>query len=460
MRKLAILLADDEPSIRLTVSDALCDAGHETVVAADGAEALARLGNRDFDLVVTDVRMPKANGLAVFEAARKAPGGTDVILMTAYAEVQDAVDALKAGASDYMTKPFDIDELILRVERIAERRELEHQLQEARAELEAAGASAQIIGRAPSMRRLLDRIQTMGGTEFPVLITGESGTGKELVARALHDASPRVHRPFVAVNCAAFPETLLEAELFGHAEGAFTGAVRERAGRFVTARGGTLLLDEVAEIPITAQAKLLRVLQEGVVEPLGSDRSVAVDVRILAATHRDLLERIKQGAFREDLYYRLNVLDLNVPPLRERKGDLPALIEHFMLRRTQGGEPPAITPAAWAVLSQYNYPGNVRELQHAIERAMVLSRGTIVDVDGLPEVMSGQARAPGTEASGEFLPLSVATKAFERQYLVRALRRVDGKKTQAAELLGISRKNLWEKLKGHGIESSDAERER
>jgi DNA-binding NtrC family response regulator len=460
---LEILLVDDEPSIRLTVGDALRQAGHAVTLASDGEEALAILAERVFDCVVSDIRLPKANGLDIFRRAKQLAPQTDVILMTAYAAVSDAVSALKEGANDYLTKPFDVDELKLRLDRIMERRRLEAELRDARRELATRQATSSIIGRSPPMLRLIERIETIAGSEAPVLITGESGTGKELAAKSIHQLSSRRDRPFVAVNCAAFPETLLEAELFGHERGAFTGAVKAREGRFKAADGGTLFLDEIAEISPMAQAKLLRVLQEGTIEPLGQNRAVSVDVRVVSATHRNLKERIRDGSFREDLYYRLHVLDLAIPPLRDRRGDMPLLVEYFVRRRLGGRSAPDISPRAWAALTEYRWPGNVRELEHAIERALVLSRGQEIDLDHLPEDVAGD-RASTREAPREegqhIRPLSIAIKAFEREYLLRALAASGGRKTAAADILGISRKNLWEKLRAHGVDDVQAELDR
>jgi DNA-binding NtrC family response regulator len=315
-------------------------------------------------------------------------------------------------------------------------------------------AGAPIIGHTPGMQQLIERINTVAQSDAPVLIRGESGTGKELIAHTLHARSPRKNAPFVAVNCAAFPEALIEAELFGHERGAFTGAVRKREGRFKAADGGTLLLDEVAEIPLPVQAKLLRVLEEGVIEPLGTNTSVPVNVRIVSATHRDLKELIAQGKFREDLYFRINVLDLNIPPLRERRADMPLLMAHFLRRYYPGRVPPSIAPRAWASLMEYPFPGNVREFAHAIERAVVLSHGSEIDLEHLPADIVGSA-VPPSPSDASFRPLGVAMKEFEKQYLQRALRLATGGKGHAAELLGISRKNLWEKLKAHGITTDD-----
>ena len=443
---LDILLVEDEPSLRLSLGDAMRAAGHRVRTAADGSEALSLLDAHVFDLVVTDLRLPKANGLTVFRRLRHEAPATDVILMTAFGTVAEAVAALKEGATDFLTKPFDVDQLLHVVARLDKQRLLQRELERAKTELAARGESP-IVGRSPSMTRLFERIETFAANDAPVLVFGESGTGKELVARTLHDRGPRRDKPFVAVNCAAFPETLLEAELFGHERGAFTGAVRKRDGRFKAAHGGTLFLDEIAEIPLPAQAKLLRVLQENTIEPLGTNQAIPVDVRIVAATHRNLQERIAAGLFREDLFYRLNVLDVTIPPLRERRSDLPLLVEHFLRKFAPGEQAPPISARAWAALSEYPFPGNVRELEHAIQHAVVLSRGAEIDLHHFPPAIVGTS-ATGPAAGG-LRPLADAVREFEKEYLERALRATSGRKGEAAELLGISRKNLWEKLKAH-----------
>ena len=458
MTTLEILVADDEPSILLTVADALEDLGHRVHRAADGGEATKYLDSQSYDLVVTDIRMPKVDGLTLFKRLRTQNPTTDVILMTAYAAVSDAVEAMKEGAYDYLTKPFDIEEIKLRVTRICEKRNLEKELTTVRALLATRDPDRIIIGRSAPMIRLHDLIETIAVSDAPVLITGESGTGKELVAKTLHKLSPRSEKAFVAVNCAAFPETLLEAELFGHERGAFTGAVKSREGRFKAAHGGTLFLDEIAEIPPMAQAKLLRVLQEGIIEPLGTNQPTEVDVHLVSATHRNLKQRIKDGLFREDLFYRLNVLDVPIPPLRERHGDLPLLVEYFLNRLTPGGQTaPSIAPRAWAALSEYHFPGNVRELEHAVQRAVVLSRGHEIDLHHLPEDIAGiptLKEVDSAQPREHIRPLAQALKEFEQTYLQRALDEAEGKKAKAAELLGISRKNLWEKLRAHELSDS------
>jgi DNA-binding NtrC family response regulator len=448
---LSLLLVEDERDLRALLDGALRHAGHRVTAVADGAQALELVLSRVFDVVVCDVRLPKMDGITLFRRIRLESPATDVILVTGYAAVAEAVSALKSGASDYLTKPLDLDELVVRLERIAEQRALRRELDDSRARL--SNHDAGIIGCSPAIVRLHELVDTIAGSDAPVLITGESGTGKELVARTLHERGARRAGPFVAVNCAAFPDTLIEAELFGHERGAFTGAIKRRDGRFKAADGGTVLLDEVAELPLQAQAKLLRVLQEGTIEPLGTNTTLRVDVRVISATHRNLKERIAAGLFREDLYYRLMVLDVEIPPLRERRSDVPLLLQHFLQRFAPvGQQPPSISPAALAVLSHYPYPGNVRELAHAVEHAIVLSRGrSEIGIEHLPSHLVGTPSTSADLASSDLRPLGVALREFEREYLVRALERVGGKRTRAAELLGISRKNLWEKIRAHGI---------
>jgi len=461
---LDILLIDDEPDLRLVLEETLREADHRVTVAHDGAEGLQHVTSKLFDVVICDVRLPKIDGLTLFRRIRQEAPTTDVILMTAYAEVSDAVAALKQGAFDYLTKPFDIDELLLQLQRISEHRAMRRELEQARVELSGRKPEVALIGQSPPMRRVEGLIQMVAGSEAPVLVTGESGTGKELVARLLHERSVRHDKPFVVVNCGALTETLIEAELFGHERGAFTGAVKKREGRFKAADGGTVFLDEIAELPLSAQTKLLRVLQEGTFEPLGTNTTVRVDVRVISATHRNLKERIAAGVFREDLYYRVNVIEIALPSLRERPGDLSLLVQYFLHRFTPKGRPtPTVSPAAWAALSQYQYPGNVRELSHAIEHAVVLSGGGEMGVQHLPASMVATTLPvgrPGSADGGaapEIRPLTVALREFEREYLVRAMGQAAGKRIRAAEMLGISRKSLWEKLRLHGISDAEAE---
>ena len=440
--------------MRELLHEQLREVGYWVQTAADGEEGMDHLMRRIFDVVICDVRLPKLDGLKLLRHIRKETPSTEVILMTAYADVSQAVSALKEGAYDYLTKPFDVDELLVQTRRIAENKLLRRELETARGEL--TNRKTPLLGESPAMKRVLKLITMVAHSDAPVLIRGESGTGKEVAARLIHDECARRDKPFVAVNCGALAENLVEAELFGHERGAFTGAVNRRDGRFKAADGGVLFLDEIAELPAAAQTKLLRVLQEGTFEPLGTNTPVRVNVRIISATHRNLAERVKAGIFREDLFYRVNVIEIQLPPLRERPGDLPLLLHHFVERLTaKGAAPPTITPAAWATLVHYPFPGNVRELSHAIEHAMVLSGGKEIDVRHLPPAMvdnrtsveSGSTLAHANRVR----PLQVALHEFEQEYLQRALKVAEGKRTKAAALLGISRKTLWEKLRDIGL---------
>ena len=450
---LEILLVDDEPELRDLLEEQLGKHGHHVQTAADGEAGAHHLDRQVFDVVICDVQLPRIDGPTLLRRIRTTTPTTDVILMTAYSDVAQAVSALKEGAYDYLTKPFDVDELLLQVRRIDETRALRRELENVRGELAGRGSQPALLGDSPAMRRVHEMITMVAQSDAPTMITGESGTGKEVVARLIHAGSARRDKPFVAVNCGALAENLIEAELFGHERGAFTGAVKKRDGRFKAADGGTLLLDEVAELPLAAQTKLLRVLQEGVVEPLGTNTPVRVDVRIVSATHRNLVERIKTGQFREDLFYRINVIEVPLPPLRERRGDLPLLLRHFIQLFTRPGAlVPTVSAAAWAALVQYPFPGNVRELSHAVEHAMVLSGGREIDLAHLPPSVIGALPRERTldPQSAVMRPLHLAMRDFEHEYLLRALRAADGKRNRTAELLGISRKTLWEKLRHNG----------
>jgi two-component system, NtrC family, response regulator AtoC len=464
-----ILLVDDEPELREALRDVLTDAGHVVVEASDGTKASSLLPEKEFDVILCDVNLPGVDGLTLLRTVRRDAPLTDFILMTAFANVGDAVAALKVGASDYLTKPFDIDELLHLIGRIDATRSMRRELTEARRSLVLRSPTNRLVGQSTQMMKIQSRIEMIAPSEAATLILGESGTGKELVARLLHERSPRASKPFVAVNCAAFPETLIEAELFGYERGAFTGAVKKRDGRFRAADGGTLFLDEIAELPMPAQAKLLRVLQDGTVEPLGTDSSVKVDVRVVSATHRNLREYVAQGLFREDLFYRINVLDVSLPPLRDREGDLPVLIQFFLdgfVKVDSGGQrvTPLLSSDAYAALSAYRFPGNVRELAHAIEHAVVLAGGGEITLDHLPAAIAEAAPAglpvptlaqtASGPASTSVVPLVAAVREFEKGHLRRALAATGGKRVKAAELLGISRKSLWEKLRMYDLEEA------
>jgi DNA-binding NtrC family response regulator len=435
---LDLLLVDDDADQRAVLAQLLGELGHSVREAADGVEALLLIAQEPFDGVICDVQMPRIGGMAVFERLRRDAPGTAVVLITGFANVPDVKTALRAGAIDYLTKPVHPDDLIEALTRIETAVTMRN---------ECAGSpeDGEIIGRSPPILRLLDQLDAIAASTASVVLTGESGSGKELVAHALHQRSARKNGPFVAINCAAVPETLLEAELFGHERGAFTGAVKKRDGRFKLADGGTLLLDEVAEIPAASQAKLLRALQERAVEPIGADGPVPVDVRLISATHENLKQRVTEGRFREDLYYRLNVIDLRIPTLRERPGDLPLLVAHFLRRWNRTAA--TFSTRAWNALSSYPFPGNVRELAHALEHALVLSRGDEIDLQHLPEDVVAWER-PAQPLTG-FNPLAVALRDFERGYLLEALELAQGRRQHAAALLGISRKTLWKKLRQH-----------
>ena len=458
---LDILVVDDEAAIRQSVAEVLRASGHRVTVAGDGAEAQIRLGSHAYDLMVTDIRLPEVDGLTLFRRVKKESPMTDVILITAFGAVAEAVGALKEGANDYLTKPVDLDEIALRVQRIDERRSVKRELEQAKAGIAGVEVGPIVFGRSPAMTRLYYLIDTFAQSDAPLLVLGESGTGKELASRRVHELGARRSAPFVAVNCAAFPDTLLEAELFGHERGAFTGAIRKRDGRFRAADRGTIFLDEVAELSMQAQAKLLRVLQEGSFEPLGTDESTSVDVRVISATHRNLKERITQGRFREDLYYRLKVLSVELTPIRERRGDMPILVQHLLLRgAARGEEVPQISARAWAALMEYPFPGNVRELEHVLLHASIMARSRDareIDVEDLPSELTASTGSESV-SSGTFLPLSLALAEFEREYVARGLRLAGGRKTRASELLGISRKALWKKIKTHSIGGNNRRR--
>jgi two-component system, NtrC family, response regulator AtoC len=446
---LEILLVDDETAIRMPVGDALRARGHRVAIASDGEEAMARLDAEVYHLVVSDVRLPKRDGFEILRRVRRECPSTDVLLMTAYGTIADAVVAMKEQAVDYVTKPFDVQELVGVVDRIDERRRLRDELRQARAQLAARRADDLIIGRSPAIVRLREQVDAIADSDAAVLLTGESGTGKELVARMLHDRSPRRDKRFVAVNCAAVPPTLIEAELFGYERGAFTGALRKREGRFAAADGGTLFLDEIGEMPLDAQAKLLRVLQDGTFEPIGTNTTVRVDVRLISATNRDLRAAIERGGFRQDLYFRIRVLELLLPALRERPTDLPLLVEHFLRELTPAvSTTPVLSPAAWAALGRYEFPGNVRELKHALQHATILARGGEIQLQHLPRDLQGDA---ADERAGHVRPLSLVLEEYEREHILRTLKLVGGERQTAAKLLGISRKSLWKKLGKYGL---------
>ncbi len=442
---LSILIADADSAVLDALYDLLTGAGHTVALAHERDEAFSRMRDEVFDLVVFDVPSAGMDGLTLLRTLRRAAPDTEIILITRFATVPDAIAAIRARALDYLPKPIDAANLLGHLPRIESAARLRRSMRNAEREAGTKGGSPDnIVGRAPEMVRVREHITVIAGSDSPVLILGESGTGKELVARAIHDQSARHDGPLVAVNCGALPTNLIESELFGHERGAFTGADRRRNGRFLAADRGTLFLDEVGDLPLEAQVKLLRVLEEGTFQPVGTNRNVRVDVRVLSATNRDLRQLIAQGRFREDLYYRLRVFEVVLPPLRARAKDLPLLVEHFAKRYARPGEARlGLTPAAWAALLDYPFPGNVRELENAINHAVTLARGSgEIDLPHLPE----EIRDP--EERGTFVPpsLSRAVERFERDYIRRALAITGGEEEQAAKILGISGSSLHDKL--------------
>jgi len=446
-----ILFIDDDPAGREVALFNLRKAGYEVACAEDGAQGLSAFAASPFDLVITDLKMPGISGMEVLRKIRAGSPDVPVLVITAFGNVETAVAAMKEGAYDFIGKPFHRDQLLLAVAKALDRRRLATEVRDLR--IRASGVERDIVSVSAAMRRLLELSDRVAASDATVLITGESGTGKEVLARRIHVRSQRAEGPFVAVNCAAIPADLLESELFGHARGAFTGAVRDRAGRFRQASGGTLFLDEIAEIPRALQGKLLRALQERVVDAVGADVPVPVDVRILTATNRDLRARIRDGSFREDLYYRLDVVELAVPPLRERPEDIPRLVECFVTEFAGGREITA--PAAVvAELSRRPWPGNVRELKNACERMVILCRGEEVSVEDLPPAPGGSGAETAEDASAAFPPLpaeGLSLVDLEKRVIEDALRLKGGNITQAALFLRIPRHILVYRIGKYGL---------
>ncbi len=443
-----ILVVDDEPAQRELVAGFLGKRGFEVRQAADGREAIERFKQEAVDLVLTDQKMPGLSGLELLDALRAISPQAAVIVMTAYGTIETAVGAIKAGAADYLTKPLNLDELLHRIHQVRERQRLLTENRELREALAERHRVEGIIGESGQVQEVLSLVRRVAPSDATVLIRGESGTGKELIAKAIHHASPRASGPLVKVNCAALAETLLESELFGHERGAFTGAVSARKGRFELADGGSLFLDEIGDLPAHLQVKLLRVLQEREFERVGSSRPIPVNVRLLAATHRNLEVLIRDGRFRDDLYYRINVVTIALPPLRERREDLPLLIDHFVLLFSEKNAKSirGFSRDAREALLRYDYPGNVRELENLIERAVVLTRDEVIGLADLPLTLHDPSPEPSS-GSG----LIAAVEGLERRMILDALAKSNGTQTRAAELLGISERVLRYKLNKYGL---------
>lgn len=444
-----VLVIDDEPAHRLMVRVVLGDAGFRVLEADNGATGLNILRTKSVDVVLLDMRMPGMSGLEVLQRLRE--GGTfpPVIMLTAFGNVGSAVEAMKTGAFDYLSKPADNDELLAVVQKAAEHASLRRENRELKKQI-GRMRETRIIGDSPDMRAVVELIEQVGPSEANVLILGESGTGKELVAQMLHEHSHRKNGPLVKVNCAALPENLLESELFGYVKGAFTGAAQDKPGRFQLAEGGTLFLDEIGELPLTLQAKILRALQERVVEPLGGIAPVSVDVRFIAATNRRLPDMIEKGTFREDLYYRLNVLEIRIPPLRERLEDIPLLADYLLRKLGQKNSKPlrSVSREFLEALMRYEWKGNVRELENVLERSLILCRDDILDVRDLPDHL----RAPAESAASSSSVLKESPlEAAERNALEDTLRKCGGHRERTAKALGISRRTLQYRLKKYGL---------
>jgi len=446
-----VLLVDDEKSVRSTLAIMLNKSGYSVDEAGSGPDALGLMKDRIFDLLITDLKMEPMNGLELLKKTKHTNPSTEVIMMTAFGTVESGVEAMKLGAYDYIQKPFEKDEFLLLVEKALERKALISEVEQLQNELREKYSFENIIGNSNEMMEVLSMVSKVAKTDSTVLITGESGTGKELVAKALHVNSRRKNRAFVTINCGALPENLQESELFGHVRGAFTGAMRDKRGLFQEANGGTLFLDEIGEMAPPTQVKLLRFLQDGEIRRVGENEPIHVDVRLIAATNQDLEKLIEEGQFREDLYYRLNVIPIHMPPLRERKDDIALLVKHFLTQHHAKGNTKItdVSPEAMEIITNYEWTGNVRELENVIERAVVLASGTVLQQEDLPQSVQREKRVKG----GSDLQLEGRTlEELEKHYILKTLDAHDWNQKKASELLGISTTTLWRKLKSYGIE--------
>jgi len=441
-RRHKVLVVEDDPEMLALVCEHLEGEGYAVLGADRGAEAIAQLRSGEFDVVLTDLRMPDADGMDVLRASRESQRAAPVILFTAFGSIETAIQAIRQGAYDYVTKPFPLEEISLLVSRALEDRRLRAENISLRRELEGRYRFENLLGKSPAMQAVFALIRQAAPGDANILITGESGTGKELVARALHHNSPRAERPFVPVNCAAVPATLLESELFGHVKGAFTGAVKARRGLFREAEGGTLFLDEIGDMAPELQAKLLRVTEDRAVRPVGSDEAIPVDLRLMAASNKDLMARIREGLFREDLYYRLAVIPIQLPPLRDRREDIPLLAGHFLRRAatTPGKEIHSFTPEAMAALLRHPWPGNVRELENVVERAVTLAVGDRIPPEAL---LLDASAAPAPAALLAQAARRPTLEELTAEYVTLVLREAGGDKAKAAEILGVSKRTLY-----------------
>jgi len=442
-----VLLADDEDTIRITLRDTLEAAGHEVAVFSDGHAAIESIRREQYDVVITDIRMPGVDGITLLKTAKDIDPKTQVIVITGFATIESAIEAMKLGAGEYLRKPFINEEVLVILERMSQFCRLAKENTQLKAELSNATGLNRIIGSSEAMQALCEKVRRVAPTNTSVLIYGESGTGKELIARGVHDLSERSHAPFIKVSCAQYPEHLLEDELFGHEKGAFTNAHKQKPGRFELASGGTVFLDDIDDVPLEIQVKLLRILQDREFERLGGIETMKADVRVVAASKCDLKEQVACGNFREDLFYRLKVVTLTIPPLRERASDIQKLIEHFLLRYGSG-VPYQLVPGTLATLTQYPWPGNVRELEHVVEAALALS-GNEQTLDLSQYLENPDAPTADKQDTGK---LKEVVARAEITCIKHALAQCAGNRTQTSDILGISRKTLWERMRFYGIE--------
>ncbi len=455
MRNETVLVVDDVPDIRTTMSEILKYKGFAVDQATDGQEAIELINTRFYDIVLTDIAMPRKNGMEVLKYIKNNSPDTICIMITGFGSIEGAVEALRMGAFDYLSKPIKPSEVVVIIEKALEVRDLKRENKSLREELQNRYSYDRIVGQSESIKKVFKLVDKVAHTDSTVLITGESGTGKELIAHAIHYASGRKTKPFVPINCAAIPEELLESELFGHEKGAFTHAIRTRIGRFELANKGTIFLDEIGEMSPSLQVKLLRVLQERCFERVGGVKTINVDIRVVAATNIDLEEAVNKGTFREDLYYRLNVIPIHLPPLRERKGDIPLLVNHFLKKFSKGTDVKSIDENALMMLEAYDWPGNVRELENIVERLVILANGPTITIADIPETIlrkSGHVPIPKSSEPPAILPedglsLSEAVEQFEKTLILQALERTNGVKNRAAKLLKMNRTTLIEKMK-------------
>lgn len=446
----SVLIVDDEEEIRNSLSIVLREEGYRCATAPDGSTAIEALKDHSYDILLTDLKMPGANGIEVLEKAQQFSPDTLTIVITAHATVETAIQALRKGAADYILKPLDFDEVILRIENLLEQKNLIQENKYLREQIDQEFNFNHIIGESPAMKRVYQMVKRVSDATSNVLITGPSGTGKELVARAIHSHGPRSAKPFIAVNCGAIPKDLVESELFGHKKGAFTGAISEKDGVFVAANQGTVFLDEVGEIPLNQQVNLLRVIQEREVKPIGSNKMVEFDTRILAATNKDLEQEVEKGNFREDLYYRLNVVEIPLPTLQERREDIPLLAQHFLQKYSKELNRPVkgITGDAMGALIAFEWKGQVRELENIMERAVLLGENEFITTDDLPNSI----RKSKGQANYDSNSLEDAVQTFEKHHILSILKRTDGNKAEAARLLGIDPSTLYRKMERYEVD--------